>query len=644
MQEKDETNNTISAIAQTMLPMGMTTLFGFGLFLIVIAPLFAHEAIRNVVAIGILGVWALFIAGYLFFARDVILPAVTRFDISIVSTTVLLLLYVYALTPLDQSHIFGFSFQQTTLIAFTAYAVIFLCGYVIERFLPHSRKYALRGIQWGISSGLLVLLIYWMHAPQGVFLRGVDPFSVALLGSVALIIASVASMEKERTFYIRVLNLVCIFIGVLTILLVRSDQLLVATGVAALIAVGIQMLARLRYRRKRSLQKAVNTFVVIGALLLLIGVGTIHAYKLIPFNMPAVPQVTRPSFSATVHVGLSAFARQPVQALSIGTGVRSFYTDWNKFMPDASAQSRFWNTDFKYGFNLVLTLLIELGLPIFLLINIGIPFFIFSFLYTNSGLSVAHIILAFFFYWIWILVPETFFILIALFFFSFTVGRVPWVRTSIVSRKSARVFSIVVAILLVVSGGSFIWYAGLHARALSSYGEAIQSTVDNKKNVSTHTVALLLQSIQYVKNAKVLMAAAVAESRLVAAQQKLPEKQRRNPLILMKSAVAHAQEAVEADHSNYRAHITLTELQLQNAVLTQDTSKVNNILKGYADVITMAPQRILPQFLYIRALIEMGRLKEANSRLVVLTQRYPKFLPLSKLRTELNKKTSVHKP
>ena len=603
------------------------TIFGILVFTALATKFFTHGANKGVVAVGLMGVMLILSSVIIFIEnrKDLYyLIFVTCF------AAFLLLAYIVVyFTGGGHTSFFGFAFQQTTLIAIASYFSAFLIGCVLSRGVHNYITNMLLALQASLVGILAVYFLQFVlgHTPS--FIESEQVVSSILLLGIGFILGVQLLFVKSISRHVLLALSLMVILYAVIIFISGLVMLLISVGLGGLTIVLYE------YIQIRKQNKKIKYTIIFGAVLtsLVMLFGVINLPGLMELGSTFTQQEIRPSSLATLYAGLNTFNANPIQYIS-GTGAHSFSFVWNSYMPDMAVQSRFWDTDFSYGFSFMATILIEFGVPLFVVINVGLVLLISSFLYTRVNFTGLHVSLAFSMFWMWVFVPDTLFILVTMILAGLLAGKVIVTSETNVPRKFNGI-----AIVLTFMVGVFIISSSIsNFRALHSYDLGLKELKLSSQDPTYWEVGqLFTKSIEFFETPEVLTA--LVRLKVKYAQNLLKESGLENEeeaiIDLIDSALIYADRVRKFDSNNYRSYVTHAETLLFKGLVNGDSELIDKALITYLNASAQAYKRILPVYLNAQALVASGRYTEAEEAIEILINKYPEFNLIKELQKTL---------
>jgi len=532
---------------------------------------------------------------------------------------------------LDNPSVFGFGFPTSTLIFFLGLIASVIAGAVLFTDKNEAKSLTFVSIV-GIGVFGVANICFSVFDVSSAVPHTDANFSTFLLFGVGTILTASFIGEKTISRNELVISLVCNFIFFVHILFSQSSELMLFSGVIALIVLAASFVNRSGLTEVIQLK---NIFVLTLGALLFVASFTPHILSTkmdAIFSVPA--QEIRPSMIATAHVIFSEFNREP-RTLLLGSGLNSFGNVWNMHMPKEISATRFWNEDFLFGNSFFTTSIVEIGLPATLLLFfvglLAVPLiFVRRFNSTVVSPSARGLAgtLTFAIAWALWYTPASFFFIIVAFYGG--------VLFSIVNFGTKRkggpakfkwhtlVLTIVGLMLMIISVTSLL--------ALHAYGKGVMHLKKNppEYNETTRYFGKSLFFMEFSETLRSLSLVYTEKGKAVLAGEYATEELN----VIENSAnlsVTSADAARAKEVNDYRTHLSLANALLFSAVVKDDTSNVVGSLESFNNAIARAPTRVLPLMGKAHALLRLGRKDEVAVILEKVLELRPSYEPALEL-------------
>jgi hypothetical protein len=602
---------------------------GISLFaLIAISPVWLYgnpDDLKGPITALSAGILAL-VAGILVFRRP---HLIDRYGLYLTGALVLVDFFAFFETlpgGITISNVTGVAFEPGTLSSFVMISITLASGY----FFARSHVNARRLLFLVVTAASLVAILFLVAVATGSLpLSGFfgELFSSELLFGFSFLCALSLIPSAPPHSFARKSSIAAAVLFLFALVFSHSE--LLAASVVCFAAALLFFLNRAT-GSQHSASAAAPAWICVFILLLF---AVFNLQALVPQGLTqGFPTETRPSIQATAHVVFLPLARNP-RAPFTGIGINSFGRAWAEYQPADVNATPLWDADFQTGSGFFLILLLMFGIPFTLLTVLVIGaasadrFAFFNFFPGRASPEGVAWLIPFLFsvFWMIFYVPNIAFFVLAFFAFGIALGMCndavavpsesPHLRPWFVKGTS-----VVVGILLVVTGAVFLYLGAIRFLALREYESGAELFAAGTRYPDVENfmhASLAFEKLPLTE--RTLAAADEEEIRTIL--QEIPSRS----LTLRSSArlatlrdesIASALQARILDPNDYHNWVEEGKARLLHAVSDQDAADALGALKDFKTAVALAPNDPLPLFFEGQAFYAMGDGENARKALI----------------------------
>ncbi|MBL4644424.1 MAG: tetratricopeptide repeat protein [Candidatus Pacebacteria bacterium] len=501
-------------------------------------------------------------------------------------------------------------FSAGTFVSFLSIFSVLVVGYMFTTSVARARL-----LMYSVVSGVLIFMtLFAVFSVFDVSFKAVGDiatFSTYLVIGVGFILASTLSFSSSGSS-----QLLPIGTAVLASIFIFFSGSLLLMFVTGVLVLGMFVFTLLAHGRHRQLMRTSTVFIVLIAGALVVSGMLVGSMSTVPLQdtIKRPAQEIRPSLSASIYVFSRVYENDP-SALVWGTGLNSFIYQWDKYFPKEVSATVFWDKDFQSGSNMLITLALEIGLPltlgIFLVSMFALPVVVRSYeldfekdIYRKGFASIV----VFGIVWMLLYPPSVQFLLV--------IGLSAGALIALQEKKDddlgaspTSLFEKIVIVCLLGLSVVLVAFSVAHFVALYSHGKGVVALEENPPKY-TEAIQFLEKATTYVASPETLRL--LTYTYLNRARQEFTSGGEKESIDSdLSKAVSSAFQAQVVDSRQYQTQVAFGNAQFLSGVITEDEILREQAVQSFRNAQTLAPNRAAVQFNLAQAYLSVGNEIEA---------------------------------